>query len=302
MEAESYEGVSIQLFLCFSIVGGRLSFSSTAIVHSFECHAGEGLIEICSGHIEIILRQMSSLPLPRNRSVEGGAPSGRICAAIGDLLILLVGLPAFTGSDWRTNAPIAKGSPVNFTEELMLHSTLDAKHPHPFARIPFKELTHARSRFHAEEGWDVQRRAFQTPKELGPVRCVPWGEACHHFVCEHTQAPVVDAKTMAGLRQNFRRHVLGCSAHRRRTLAGMRDPILGKSKITKLHVSICIKEDILRLQVAIYYSLLVQMAQGKEKFCREESSNSFWEASISRKMEEEFSPRAVIQNEIKFVF
>ena len=145
MEGESYKSVSIQLFLRFSIVGGRLALSSTAIIHGFECHASEGLIEICSGHIQIILRQMSSLSLPRTRSVVGCDPDSRVCVAIGDLLILLVGLPAFTGSDWRTNAPIAKGSPVNFTEELVLHSALDAKHSQPFARIPFKELTHARS-------------------------------------------------------------------------------------------------------------------------------------------------------------
>ena len=78
MEGESYKGVSIQLFLRFTIIGGRLSLGSTAIIYSFECHASEALIEICSGHIEIILRQMSSLSLPRTRSVVGCDPGSRV--------------------------------------------------------------------------------------------------------------------------------------------------------------------------------------------------------------------------------
>ena len=144
MEGKANEGVRIELLFCFSIVGSCLSFGSTAIVYSFECHAGESLIEICRGHIKIILRQMSSLTLTGSTGMVGNG--GGICrpTIVTGLLVLLVCLPAFTWPDRRINAPVTEGSPIDFSKEFMLHCALDTKHPQPLAGVPFKELTDTR--------------------------------------------------------------------------------------------------------------------------------------------------------------
>lgn len=144
VEGESYECVGIELLLCFSIVDSCLSFSSAPIIYSFECHASKGLIEIGSGHIKVILRQMGRLALTRNISVVGRGGGIRAAIAIG-LLVLLIGLPAFTWPYRRIYTTITEGPPVDLSEELMLHSALDTEHSQPLAGIPFKELTDARS-------------------------------------------------------------------------------------------------------------------------------------------------------------
>lgn len=144
MEGKANECVRIELLLCFSIVGGCLSFTFTTIVYSFECHAGESLIEIRSGHIKIILRQMKSLTLTGSTGMVGNG--GGICrpTSITDLLILLVCLPAFTWPDRRIYAPVTEGSPIDFSKEFMLHCALYTEHSQSLAGVPFKELTDTR--------------------------------------------------------------------------------------------------------------------------------------------------------------
>lgn len=74
---------------------------------------------------------------------------------------------------------------------------------------------------------------------------------------------------------------------------------LGKTKITKCNVTICVEKDVLRLQVPVHNVVIVQVLQRKNKLCNVKFGARLLEATFPLQMPEKFSARHVIGDQIE---
>ena len=124
--------------------------------------------------------------------------------------------------------------------------------------------------------WEPERLSLNVLHQLVLVTAEERRDSHQHLKDENTDGPIVNHTVIAALLEDFGREVL-CSA-----TMSLRKLIIGqqasKTKVNNLDVPIRVDHDILKLEVSMHDSLIVQIPNSDDQLCCKKFSLFFRES------------------------
>ena len=126
--------------------------------------------------------------------------------------------------------------------------------------------------------WELERLSLNVLHQLVLVTAEERRDSHQHLKDENTDGPIVNHTVVAALLEDFRREVLG------RATVGLCKLVVHQqaceTKVDNLDVPIRANHDILKLEVSVHDSFIVQMSDSNDQLSCEELSLFFCKTTV----------------------
>ena len=191
--------------------------------------------------------------------------------------------------------------PVYVLEERVLHDLLSVViAADTLARFSAKELLEKVDGLRAEVAahWDRLRLVHDIAQHLLPVLGVQRRSTTQHLIEDGAERPPVGRPRVARRPNDFRSEILWRAAEAIRSIS-LLDALLGQTKVRNTNVTLAVKQNILRLEVAIDDISVMECTNGNNHFSNVHSRSLFGEALLLAQIGKQLTTVQEVNEEVQ---